>query len=144
MTKRQWTGRSTIKLYNGDCMEALAGMGENEYELAIVDPPYGIDVTKMNMGTESETQRTRKSHGTTEFPVESTSRCFLPHPSGRLSGAATTLNCRRVSTSPYGTRASQCMAAVLQNVVGYELDADYYAAACARLDKHIGQGQFDF
>jgi len=30
------------------------------------------------------------------------------------------------------------------DLVGYELDEDYYAAACARLDKHRSQGQFDF
>jgi len=30
------------------------------------------------------------------------------------------------------------------DLVGYEFDEDYYAAACARLDKHRAQGQFDF
>ena len=29
-------------LYNMDCMEAMAGMKDKEYDLAIVDPPYGI------------------------------------------------------------------------------------------------------
>lgn len=32
-----------IRLINGDCMEALRGMKENQYDLAIVDPPYGIN-----------------------------------------------------------------------------------------------------
>ena len=31
-----------IRLFNGDCMEALAGMGDNQYDIAIVDPPFGI------------------------------------------------------------------------------------------------------
>ena len=31
-----------INLYNSDCMEALKGMADNQYDLAIVDPPYGI------------------------------------------------------------------------------------------------------
>lgn len=31
-----------INLYLGDCMEAMVEMKENEYDLAIVDPPYGI------------------------------------------------------------------------------------------------------
>jgi len=35
-----FTGRAMIRLHNGDCMEALRGMADNEYELAIVDPPY--------------------------------------------------------------------------------------------------------
>ena len=31
-----------IRLYHGDCMEALKGMKDNQYDLAIVDPEYGI------------------------------------------------------------------------------------------------------
>src|SRR6056297_596713 len=35
------TGRADIKLYNQDCMTALEAMEENQFDLAIVDPPYG-------------------------------------------------------------------------------------------------------
>jgi len=31
-----------IKLYNSDCMAALEAMDDNQYDLAIVDPPYGL------------------------------------------------------------------------------------------------------
>ena len=31
-----------INLYNTDCMQALRQMSDNQYDLAIVDPPYGI------------------------------------------------------------------------------------------------------
>lgn len=31
-----------INLHNMDCMEAMPGMEDNQYDLAIVDPPYGI------------------------------------------------------------------------------------------------------
>ena len=31
-----------INLYNGDCLEAMRLMEDNQYDLAIVDPPYGI------------------------------------------------------------------------------------------------------
>lgn len=31
-----------IRLFNGDCMEAFAGMEDNQYDIAIVDPPFGI------------------------------------------------------------------------------------------------------
>src|SRR3990167_989542 len=31
-----------IKIYHGDCMEAMAVMPDKAFELAIVDPPYGI------------------------------------------------------------------------------------------------------
>jgi len=31
-------------IYNQDCMEAMKDMSDNQFDLAIVDPPYGIDV----------------------------------------------------------------------------------------------------
>jgi len=39
-----------INLYNQDCMEAMAGYEDNQFDLAIVDPPYGIDVTNQSQG----------------------------------------------------------------------------------------------
>lgn len=33
-----------ITLYNGDCMDYLRTLPDNAFELAIVDPPYGIDI----------------------------------------------------------------------------------------------------
>ncbi len=33
-----------IRIVNGDCMVAMAGMKDKQYELAIVDPPYGIGI----------------------------------------------------------------------------------------------------
>ena len=32
-----------IELYNMDCMEYMKGLKDNEFDLAIVDPPYGIE-----------------------------------------------------------------------------------------------------
>jgi len=40
-----------IELLNIDCMEYMATQPDNSFDLAVVDPPYGIDVTKMNMGS---------------------------------------------------------------------------------------------
>jgi len=34
--------RSTINLYNEDCLLAMQKMVDNQYDLAIVDPPYGL------------------------------------------------------------------------------------------------------
>ena len=31
-----------IELLNTDCMEYMKGLKDNAFELAIVDPPYGI------------------------------------------------------------------------------------------------------
>ena len=35
---------ANIELIHGDCMEGMANMKDKEYDLAIVDPPYGIDM----------------------------------------------------------------------------------------------------
>ena len=35
-----------ITIHNMDCMEAMREMKDNEFELAIVDPPYGINIAK--------------------------------------------------------------------------------------------------
>lgn len=42
------TPKSEVK--NMDCMEYMRQFPDNFFELAIVDPPYGISITKMNMG----------------------------------------------------------------------------------------------
>ena len=33
-----------INIYNQDCLEAMKSMKDNQFDLAIVDPPYGIDI----------------------------------------------------------------------------------------------------
>ena len=35
----------TAKMYNMDCMDFMADIPDNYYSLALVDPPYGIDVS---------------------------------------------------------------------------------------------------
>lgn len=39
-----------IKLFNRDCIEAMKDMKDKQFDLAIVDPPYGIGVTKNKSG----------------------------------------------------------------------------------------------
>ena len=59
------------RAYNRDCMDAMREYPDKYFELAIVDPPYGINATTMTMGThltrtgdgypgESVAQRLRK------------------------------------------------------------------------------------
>ncbi len=35
-----------INIYNKDCLDAMKSMSDNQFDLAIVDPPYGIDADK--------------------------------------------------------------------------------------------------
>ena len=41
--KKEYKGRANINLYNCDNMEFMKGLPDNYYDLAIVDPPYGIE-----------------------------------------------------------------------------------------------------
>ena len=43
-------GTKNIQLYNCDNMKLMKQIPDNYFHLAIVDPPYGINVTKMNIG----------------------------------------------------------------------------------------------
>jgi|TARA_R100000030_G_scaffold76761_1_gene59693 site-specific DNA-methyltransferase (adenine-specific) len=40
-----------INIYNQDCLEAMKLMKDNQFDLAIVDPPYGINVANNSTGT---------------------------------------------------------------------------------------------
>lgn len=39
-----------IKLYNADCMEVMKTFKDKQFDLAIVDPPYGINFAKTHTG----------------------------------------------------------------------------------------------
>ena len=38
-------------IYNQACLEAMKEMKDNQFDLAIVDPPYGIGASEMTMGS---------------------------------------------------------------------------------------------
>ena len=38
------------EVYNEDCVQALKRFSDNQFDLAVVDPPYGLDLANMNMG----------------------------------------------------------------------------------------------
>jgi site-specific DNA-methyltransferase (adenine-specific) len=40
-----------INLINDDCMNVMKGYADNHFDLAIVDPPYGIGASEMTMGS---------------------------------------------------------------------------------------------
>ena len=42
-----------LDLRNMDCMELMKEFPDNHFDLAVVDPPYGIGVNSMNMGSRS-------------------------------------------------------------------------------------------
>ena len=42
------------KIHNQDCLEAMKLMQDNEFDLAIVDPPYGIGISKNPVRTKTQ------------------------------------------------------------------------------------------
>lgn len=221
--------RSEINLHRGDCMEALRGMADNSYDLAIVDPPYGIKMDSRGMNgrqangrhraTQSqyavkeyddnppeqsyfdELRRVSKSqivwganHFISLLPIDSP--CWIVWFKNGQSMAPCNADCELAWTSfktpvkmfrldwcGFGhinagekrTHPNQKPVALYKwllsnyakegdkildthlgsgsiaiacwdagyDLTGYELDEDYYDAACARLAKHKAQGQFD-
>ena len=50
-----------LDLRNMDCMELMRQYPDKHFDLAIVDPPYGIGVNSMNMGSRKTVTPTKKS-----------------------------------------------------------------------------------
>ena len=51
-----------IELLNIDCMEYMKGLPDKAFDLAIVDPPYGIGVDKMTMFDGAKKQTRHKEY----------------------------------------------------------------------------------
>lgn len=71
--------------YNRDCMDAMREFPDKFFDLAIVDPPYGIGISSNPVR-----QAHDKKDGTTTYQAENTSRSFSEYHRTRLYGAAIT------------------------------------------------------
>lgn len=77
--------------YNMDCMEGLKLLPDKYFELAIVDPPYGINAPNMSMGT--RTKRTKDCYPATST-AERLKKGRLNQGSGKLKNRElNTMNC---------------------------------------------------
>ena len=54
-----------IRAYNGDCMEFMKGLPDNAYDLAIVDPPYGLERLKTRHKGDKMMENKHKKMGET-------------------------------------------------------------------------------
>lgn len=57
-----------ISIYNCDCMELLKQTPDNYYSLALVDPPYGINVTNECMGGRKTIKRDKNKTWDNSIP----------------------------------------------------------------------------
>ena len=54
--------QDNMTIHNADCMEIMAGYEDNYFDLAVIDPPFGIGADKKNNGPNSAThERTSKA-----------------------------------------------------------------------------------
>lgn len=81
---------STVIL--GDCVQLMKGYADNYFDLAVVDPPYGINATEMQMGSAPNRSRT---DGYNSGPSISTAI----KTKGRLNTGSGKLKNRRLNTS---------------------------------------------
>jgi len=58
-----------MKITNEDNMKLMARYEDNYFDLAIVDPPYGIDVTKMEMGGRKRNKKDKKKNWDNAVPT---------------------------------------------------------------------------
>ena len=49
--------------YNCDCLAAMREMPDNAFDLAVVDPPYGINITGRSQVVQVERERERERDG---------------------------------------------------------------------------------
>lgn len=82
-------------VFNMDCLEAMRAMPDKAFDLAIVDPPYGINATEMNMGS-NPTRSRNDGHGS--GPAISTAVKLK----GRLNSGGGKLKNRLLNTSKFG------------------------------------------
>ena len=81
-----------IKLLHIDCMEYMATVPDKYFDLAIVDPPYGINAPNMQMGSHPKRSR---NDGYGSGPAVSTA---VKLKKGRLNGGSGKLKNRALNT----------------------------------------------
>lgn len=84
------------RLYNMDCMEGMKLFPDKHFQLAIVDPPYGINAPNMNMGS-NKNRGGRDKNGEKQYPGISTAEKLRK---GRLNAGAGKLKNRALNKMP--------------------------------------------
>lgn len=118
------------EVYNIDCMEYMRTLPDKTFQLAIADPPYGINAPNMKMGenkgyvsTATKCKKGRLNSGggklknrvlnqsdcswDCEPPKQEFSMNYSAYARTSSSGEATTSNCHRRAASSVGTKSSR-------------------------------------
>ncbi len=68
--------KARISIYNEDCLQALKAMADNQFDLAIVDPPYGIGMDSTHFVTKSS-NASAKNYGKKDWDKEAPSDIYF-------------------------------------------------------------------
>ena len=60
---------NNIRIYNEDCLDAMKLMPDNAYDLAIVDPPYGLGMDNQKVRTKPNRKNTYLRKGESQYKV---------------------------------------------------------------------------
>ena len=93
-----------IKLINGDCMKVMAKYPDKYFDLAIVDPPYGIGISK-----NPPRQKHEKKHGTIQYQMRYILKNCLGFQKIKLFGGVTILFYRQRNALFFGIRKTQSL-----------------------------------
>ena len=121
--------KMTIELLNIDCMEYMAEQPDGAFDLAIVDPPYGINVN-ISMGRRKGDNKSDYHKYATQKPVALYE--WLLHNYAQKG--------HRIIDTHLGSGSSAIAAHYFGcDLVGCELDAKYYELAKERFDRETAQ-----
>lgn len=89
-----------IELLNIDCMEYMAGLPDKAFDLAIVDPPYGINAPNMQMGSNPK-RRVGHGNGPAVSTASKLKKGRLNDGRGHMKNSAlATMNCEWDRSKP--------------------------------------------
>jgi len=141
---------SNIELFNEDCMVGMARYPDKHFELAIVDPPYGINTGTVVGGAShlvkvGGEKLSRPKHTRGLMTPEPLTKVRI-HPTQKPVKLYEWLlrNYAKLGDKILDTHlGSGSIAIACHNLgfdlVGFEIDKDYFEAASERLRKHQAQ-----
>lgn len=89
--------------YNMDCMEYMKTLPDKYFDLAVVDPPYGLERFKHG-GSHINKYGDEKSNGTIQNQHKNILNSFLEFQNTKLFGGQTTFSCQHLNILLFGTK----------------------------------------
>jgi site-specific DNA-methyltransferase (adenine-specific) len=124
-----------MKLYNQDCLEAMKDMADNQFELAIVDPPcFGNKITlytlRWNGMLQHDMKNKEKRIHPTQKPIKLYEWLLMNYAKEGDKILDTHLGSGSIAIACHNLG---------YDLTGYEIDKEYYKASIKRIEQHKSQ-----